>query len=142
MSLYSTRTILTFCLFFIAALLSPVSQAYLSHEVSQAMDNTNACRQAQQNHIYTECMRLSNESLKKTLFSKSEQQMQSFVNSKKQKVMKNIKNRIQLNTKRCNDEKAQFGDSMTGERRYPYCLYENMLEILINVERNIDIYSL
>lgn len=141
MSLYSTRTILTLCSVFIALMLSPTSQAYLSYEVNQAMDKANTCKQAQQSHIYSECMRLNNEWLKKTVFSKSEYRMQSFASSKKQKVLKNINIKIQSNTQHCKDEKTRYGDSMTGERRFPYCQYENMLELLINVERNIDIYS-
>ncbi len=141
MSLYSIRAILTLCLFFIALIVSTPSRAFLSNEVNQAMDNANLCGQAQQSHIYSECMRLNNERLKKTLLSKSEHQMRNFANVKKQKILKNIHHKIQSNTKLCKDEKTRFGDSMNGERRYPYCLYENMLELLINVEKNIDLYS-
>lgn len=141
MYLYPTRTILTFCLFFFALMLSPISQAYLSQEVNQAMDKANTCNQAQQIEIYSECMQLNNERIKKSILSKSENQIQSFSRSKKQKVIQNINNKIQSNTKLCKNEKKRYGDSMTGQRRYPYCLYENMLELLINVERNIDIYS-
>ena len=141
MSAYSNRAILTLCLSFTLLMLSTTNHAFLSHEVSQAMDNANACNQAQQSYVYSQCMQENNEQIKKNLLSKSQQQIQNFSSSKKRKVQQNIENKVKSNTKHCKIEKEKYGDSMTGERRYPYCLYENMLELLINVERNIDIYS-
>ena len=141
MSIYLSKAILPFYLLFIGLILSPSSHAFLSYDVNQAMDNANACSQARQIHIYSECMRENNEQIKKKLLSESQQQIRNFGSSKKKKVQQNIDNRIKSNTKLCKDEKTRFGDSMTGERRYPLCLYENMLELLINVERNIEIYS-
>ncbi len=105
------------------------------------MDEANACGQAHQNDIYSECMQINYEKLKKNILNKIQQQTQNNDSGKKQEQLKNIENKIKLNQKRCANEKSRSGDNMNGERRYAYCLYENMLEVLINVERNIQIYA-
>jgi hypothetical protein len=141
MSSCPAKTLLTICVYLICLLLSTPSRAFLSDDVYRAMDEANACGQAHQNYIYSECMQINYEKLKKNILNKSQQQLQNYGTSKKQKLLQNINNKIKSNHKLCTNEKARLDDSMNGERRYPYCLYENMLEVLINVERNIEIYA-
>ncbi len=138
---YSTNAILTVCLSIICLILSLPSHAFLSNEANRAMDEANACGQAQQNHIYSECMGKNNENMKKAILNKSLQHSQNFSANKKQKLLQNIHSKIESNKQLCANEKTRFGDSMTGDRRYAYCLYENMLELLINVDRNIETYA-
>lgn len=91
--------------------------------------------------MYTECMQDNNERIKQTALSKSQQQIQNYPTSKRQTIIKNINAKIKTNSKHCSYERDKFVDNIAGTRRYQYCLYENMLELLINVERNIEIYT-
>jgi len=115
--------------------------ASLSAEVNRAMDEANTCQQVGQNHIYSQCMNNNNQRLRDTIMLKTKTQSASFGPSKQKRIKQNVDKKIKQSIKQCLDENAKFGDSMSGNRRHPYCLYENMLELLINVERNIEIYA-
>lgn len=127
------------CLF--SLFLVKPSHAFLSAEVMQAMDKANYCNINRQNDLYSECMKSNYEQIKKVVFEKVQQQTKNHKTNKKRVIMQNIDKKIKLNSKICLNENNLYGDSMNGERRHPYCLYENMLEILINVERNIEFYA-
>lgn len=142
MSPVPTKGILTFSLFFICVMLPLSSQAFLSPQVNQAMDNANICRQSQQNFVYDECMRQNNQQIKKNIQNNHKQQSINFSTSQQLKLKQNINKKLESNQRLCEEEKKRFEGSMAGERRYYYCIYENLLETLINVDRNIEIYTI
>jgi len=115
--------------------------AFFSPEISRAMDQAKNCDRIIQNHVYAECMTNNNKELKDAIAKTSKQKMASYVASKQKKIITNLDKKAKSAAKQCMNEQAKFGDSMNGERRHTYCLYENLLELLINVERNIDIYA-
>lgn len=105
------------------------------------MKRANNCKQAGQNQAYSECMQANSKQIRKIIQQESSRQMATLSNGKKQTIRKNINKKIKSFTEQCLIENGQFNGSMSGERRHPYCIYENMLELLINVQRNIDIYA-
>ena len=141
MPFHLSKTLYTILIVLVALFLAPASQAYLSEDVTQAMDEANICNQVSQNYIYTECMQRNNNQIRKAILKKSQQRTKRFRASKKQVIVQNINKKMKSNLKQCLNEKTMFGDSMTGERRHAYCIYENILELLINVERNLEIYA-
>ena len=116
---------------------SPLSIAALSMDVVDAMDEVNACQTIRLRHTYEQCMQQTNGKISAAIQRKSSQVLSKYPSSKKQKILDNIQSKINSNKLKCESEQPHFGDSPTGQRRLPYCIYENMLETLINVERNI-----
>jgi len=121
--------------------ISTPCQANFSEDVMYAMDGSNNCNKADQNHVYSECMLLNNQRLKDAILRISQQQLKKYDAKKKQSITENINRKIKSINRNCLNEQAMFGDSMNGERRHPYCIYENSLELLINIEQRIDIYA-
>jgi len=128
-------------LFSLVALSAFEVNAFFSPEINRAMDRAKACEKIIQNYVYAECMTYNNKELKDAINNTSKRKMAIFSPSKQKKIKTNLDKTTKSATKRCLNEQAKFGDSMNGERRHTYCLYENLLELLINVERNIDIYA-
>ncbi len=129
-------------IFFLFVFISSLAEGRsLSDDVVKAMDQANACRTMNILNRYERCFQETNERLESAIKSSSLISMHRFSVSKKRKIMDNIQTRIASNNKKCRGEGKFYGDSHTGQRRLPYCIYENMLEILITVERNISLYS-
>ena len=105
------------------------------------MDAAKDCNQASQNHIYLECMLINNQQLTKAILKISEQKVQKFPMKKQKATKENINRKLKSIDSNCLNEQTMFGDSMNGERRHPYCLYENKLELLINIQQRIDIFA-
>ena len=139
-SIMQTRLI-KFTLFTLLILSTFEANAFFSPEVSQAMNQAKICDKIIQNHVYTECMVNNNKELENAIIKASEQKMASYSSTKKKKIKANLDKKTKSAAKQCMNEQVKFGDSMNGERRHTYCLYENLIELLINVERNIDIYA-
>jgi len=117
------------------------SQANLSEEVVQSMQRANDCNLTNQNYVYTECMLINNQKITKSILRISQQKIKDYSANKKQTTIKNIDAKIIWINRHCLNEQTKFGDSMNGERRHPYCVYENRLELLINVQQRIHIYA-
>jgi len=129
-------------LFFLSVLAaSPVYARSLSDDVVKAMDQANACRTMSALESYQDCFQETAANLMLAIKSSSSISLHRFPLSKRRTINENIQKKIKSNNKHCEQEQPYYGDSPTGQRRLPYCVYENMLEILINVERNISIYS-
>ncbi len=121
-------------------LTSPISSAALSSNVFNAMDEVNACQTIALRQTYEDCMRDTNGKIRAAIQRKSSQILSKYPSSKKQKIVAKIESNIEKSKLKCEREQPLYGDSPTGQRRLPYCIYENMLETLINVERNIKIF--
>jgi len=119
---------------------SSISSAALSSDVVNAMDGVNACQTITLRQTYEHCMQDTNGRIRAAIQSKSSQILSKYPSSKRQKIFDKIESSIESNKIKCEREQPYFGDSPTGQRRLPYCIYENMLEILINVERNIKVF--
>jgi len=130
---------ITFSLFLSA--ISTPCHANFSQEVVRAMDAAKDCNQASQNHIYLECMLINNQRLTKAILKISEQKIQKLPMKKQKAINDNINRKLKSIDRQCLNEQAMFGDSMNGERRHPYCLYENKLELLINVQQRSGIFA-
>jgi len=112
----------------------------MSDEVIRAMDEANQCKRSTQSLVFIECMQLNNEFIRKSIISKSRQSTDQLPLSKREKINNNISKKIKSNIRRCMNEKVRISDSAQSDRRHEYCLYENMLEILINIDRDVQIY--
>jgi len=132
-------TSLAFSLWVIGTL--SIDARSLSDDVVKAMDQANACRTMSMLENYQQCFHETSAKLKVAIKSSSSISLHRYPLSKRRKISENIQTKIELNNKNCEKEQPFYGDSPTGTRRLSYCIYENMLEILINVERNINIYS-
>jgi len=130
--------VLIFSMLFLVV--SPLSRAALSSEVVDAMDEVNACQTITLRQTYANCMRDTNGRIRAAIQRKSSQILSKYPSSKRQKILDKIESNIKSSKLKCEREQPHFGDSPTGQRRLPYCIYENMLETLINVERNIKIF--
>ena len=119
---------------------SPNIMAELSMEVVSAMDKAQDCRKIRMMLTYQQCMQQTNGELRAAIEAKSSQKLASYHSAKKLKIMDKINAKIESNQLMCEREQPHFGDSPTGQRRLPYCIYENMLETLINIDRNINTY--
>ena len=119
---------------------STPSLAFMSDEVIRAMDEANLCKRSSQGLVFIECMQLNNEFIRKSIISKSRQSTDKLPLSKREKINHNISKKIKSNIRRCMNEKVRINDSDQSDQRHEYCLYENMLEILINIDRDVQIY--
>jgi chromatin segregation and condensation protein Rec8/ScpA/Scc1 (kleisin family) len=103
------------------------------------------CRNIQQSEIYTDCMQQVNNKLKKSIAMSKQTKLQKYRSKKASNLSKNIDQQIKNNLKKCMNEQTQLSstDNMNNinEKRHLYCIYENMLELLINIEGNIRVYS-
>jgi Flp pilus assembly protein TadG len=117
------------------------SWAYLSSDVTKAMDQANLCRQATQELVFVECMRRNNTFIQQAIKRKSQSATAKFSSRTQKKVSAGIEKSIQSKVKTCMQEQTRFSNQSAGNRRHEYCLYENMLEVLINIDRNIERFA-
>jgi len=116
-------------------------QAFMTPEISRAMDEATICKEIRSESTFIECMTLLNNKIAKAIKAQSQIQTQNFSKVKKKRTLKKIELALKANLKRCSDELALNQNPATGQRRFSYCRYENMLEILINVSHRIEMYS-
>ena len=123
-------------------LLLPFSAyGFFSPSVNRAMDKTKECNKTQSNHAYFECMSRNNYQLKLSINKTVEQSTKDYPKYKKNKIKSYVKNKKLNITKTCMNEQSKLGGSMNSDRRHIYCAYEHLLELQINLERNIDFYA-
>ena len=115
--------------------------AYLSDEVNKAMDQANFCQKANQELVFIECMRRNNEFIRTTIKHKSKEATSRLSSKKKKKINQGIEHTIKSKIEICMNEQSQFSSHSGSDRRQEYCLYENMLEVLINIDRNIETFG-
>lgn len=87
-------------------------------------------------------MQQNNEFIRRSIISSSEVKLEKLSANKKDRVKANISKRINSNIKQCLNERGRFKDSTQGDKRHQYCIYENMLELLINIDRDINRFDL
>ncbi|MDQ7049611.1 MAG: hypothetical protein Q9M92_08730 [Enterobacterales bacterium] len=116
-------------------------KAFMTPEISSAMDEANICQEIRSVSAYIECMTINNNKILTAIKDQSQVQTQGFSRVKKNRTLKKIDLALKANLKRCFDEQSLNHNPASGQRRYSYCSYENMLEILINVSNRIEIYS-
>ncbi|MEP1742835.1 MAG: hypothetical protein ABJI60_19060 [Kangiellaceae bacterium] len=131
----------TYILSFVAILLSTSSAAFISDEVSKAMDQANFCQKATQELVFIECMRRNNEFIRTTIKQKSKTATNGLSSHKKKKINQGIEHSIKSKIEICMNEQSRLSSHSGSDRRQEYCLYENMLEVLINIDRNIEIFG-
>lgn len=125
----------------LVAIQSSVAQAALPDSVNRAMSQANLCKQSQQGPVYISCMQDNNSQIRKDLISLRDKKAASFGYSKKQKIKQNVDAQINKKLKQCLNEKSRYQDLNQANKRHQYCIYENMVEILITLDRNIKLYQ-
>lgn len=113
----------------------------LSGEVMRAMDEANSCKKATQSKVIIYCMQQNNEFLQKSIVSSAELAIKKLPYSKQRSTRENITQKVKSNLKQCMNEASRIKNRGTAEQRHEYCVYENMLELLININNNLQIYS-
>ncbi len=126
---------------FALSIFSLSAHAYFSTAVSQAMSQVKHCYRSQFEAQYSDCVLAINDQLKAVIFSTSVKKSQSLSPKKQKLIQKKIRQKIKSNANQCfisQSNQEQFSGNNRSQMR---CLYENMLELLINVERNIQIFT-
>ncbi len=121
------------------------SQAELSDNVNNTMIKAQDCRSINKDKIYINCMLEVNTSIKKLIKMSKNKQLGRFTGKKANEISHYIERKSQKILQRCLSAQAKRTSAenrkTAGERRHLYCIYENMLELLINIEGNIELYS-
>ncbi len=130
-----------YLLAFVTGLLSTSGAAFTSDHVSKAMAQANFCQKATQELVFIECMRRNNEYIRTTIKQKSKNATSRFSSVKKKKINQGIEHSIKSKIEICMNEQSRLSSHSGSNRRQEYCLYENMLEVLINIDRNIEIFG-
>ncbi len=125
----------------LVAIQSNTAQAALPDSVNRAMSQASLCKQSQQGPVYTSCMQDNSAQIRKDLISLRDKKLQPFGYSKKQKIKQNVDAEINKKLKLCLNEKARYQDLNQANKRHQYCIYENMVEILLTLDRNIKLYQ-
>jgi len=132
---------LSFSLLFSCLFLPLTVQAFFSPSVNRAMDEAKICNKVTSNHGYIECMNKNNQALKRSIDNTTTTKTADYSPSKQKRVKQYVKKQNQSITKNCLNEKSKLGNGITSDRRHIYCVYENLLELQINLERNIELYA-
>lgn len=126
-------------------LFSHPSQAELPESIIRVMFQAQECQSIVQNDVYFSCMLEVNNRIKKSIQISKQRQLKGLNTKNGDRLSKNIKQKIQHNLKTCQFEQSRLiaikSKKDDSEKRQAYCLYENMLELLINIERGMPIYS-
>ena len=130
---------LTFFLISSCALSFP-SIAGLSNDVIKSMDEANTCKKIAIHYVYMECMQQNNKRIVRFIKTKSSQVSSKMKNSRKQALLSNLTKKMDFDYANCGREKTMFNDVTRGEKRFEYCVYENRLETLINLNKRPEVY--
>ncbi len=130
---------LCFCL--ILSLWIMPAKAFLTPEIERAMGEAQICKSIPQDSTYQECMQQNNHYIEKAIERQSQIKTQGFSKTKKKRTLKKIDAALKANLKRCTNGASQSGNQSLDKRQHSYCIYQNMLEILIHVSNRIELYS-
>jgi len=117
------------------------AKAFMTPQIRSAMGEASLCQKIRSSGIYAECMSINNDKIAKAIKTESQLKTQNFSKAKKKRTLIKINKAVKANLKHCLDEQSLSGNSIDGQRRHSYCVYENMLERLINVSNHIENYS-
>ncbi len=115
--------------------------AFMSADVIKAMDQANFCKRANQTLVFVECMRRNNEFIRASIKKNTQTAIAKFNPYKRKKLEQGVTQSIHEKIDTCMKEQTRFSGNSGNDRRQEYCLYENMLEVLINIDKNIEIYA-
>lgn len=121
--------------------LSSIADAAISSDVYQAMEQNSLCQETLQDYTYIQCMEIGNQKLKKMLTAKISSKSKKLSITNQQLVKVNINKKIKSGGDYCRFEQKQQANHLNNQRRYPQCVYETLLGILINIDRDISVYT-
>ncbi len=106
------------------------------------MDAANECKTILDPTTHVQCMLKNNANIKRKTQFEVNRQLEKLVLSQKKKYQAKLKEKFEIHQKSCWKEKNSVVEGPYSEKRQVYCLYENGLELLITIQKNVDLLLL